>query len=37
MMKPQIARDLIATALEARIPRAYVLADTLYGSNKACA
>jgi SRSO17 transposase len=34
MTKPQIARDLIATALEAGIPCAYVLADALYGSDK---
>jgi SRSO17 transposase len=32
--KPEIARDLIATALEAGIPCAYVLADALYGSDK---
>lgn len=34
MTKPQIARDLIATALDAGIPCAYVLADALYGSDK---
>jgi SRSO17 transposase len=34
MTKPEIARDLIATALEAGIPCAYVLADALYGSDK---
>ena len=31
--KPQIACDLIATALEAGIPCAWVLADALYGSD----
>ena len=34
MTKPEIARDLIATALDAGIPCAYVLADALYGSDK---
>lgn len=34
MTKPQVARDLVATALEAGIPCAYVLADALYGSDK---
>jgi SRSO17 transposase len=34
MTKPEIARDLIAAALEAGIPCAYVLADALYGSDK---
>lgn len=34
MTKPEIARDLIATALDASIPCAYVLADALYGSDK---
>lgn len=32
--KPEIARDLIASALDAGIPCAYVLADALYGSDK---
>jgi len=31
--KPQIARDLIATALDTGIPCAWVLADALYGSD----
>jgi SRSO17 transposase len=34
MTKPEIARDLIASALDAGIPCAYVLADALYGSDK---
>jgi SRSO17 transposase len=34
MTKPEIARDLIARALEAGVPCAYVLADALYGSDK---
>ena len=34
MTKPEIARDLIAAALDAGIPCAYVLADALYGSDK---
>lgn len=34
MTKPEIARDLIAAALDASIPCAYVLADALYGSDK---
>src|ERR1700756_1957592 len=34
MTKPEIARDLIATALDAGMPCAYVLADALYGSDK---
>ena len=32
--KPQIARELIAVALDAGVPCAYVLADALYGSDK---
>jgi len=32
--KPALARDLIASALDAGIPCAYVLADALYGSDK---
>ena len=32
--KPEIARDLIASALDAGIPCAHVLADALYGSDK---
>jgi SRSO17 transposase len=32
--KPEIARDLIAAALDAGMPCAYVLADALYGSDK---
>ena len=32
--KPEIARDLIASALDAGIPCAYVLADAVYGSDK---
>ena len=31
--KPQIARDLIASALDAGVPCAWVLADALYGSD----
>lgn len=31
--KPQIARDLIAAALDAGVPCAWVLADALYGSD----
>ena len=31
--KPQIARELIAAALEARLPCAWVLADAVYGSD----
>lgn len=34
MTKPEIARDLIASALDAGMPCAYVLADALYGSDK---
>lgn len=34
MTKPEIARDLIASALDAGIPCAYVPADALYGSDK---
>jgi SRSO17 transposase len=34
MTKPEIARDLIAAALDAGMPCAYVLADALYGSDK---
>jgi SRSO17 transposase len=34
MTKPEIARELIAAALDAGIPCAYVLADALYGSDK---
>lgn len=34
MTKPEIARDLIAAALDAGIACAYVLADALYGSDK---
>lgn len=34
MTKPEIARDLIAAALDSDIPCAYVLADALYGSDK---
>jgi SRSO17 transposase len=34
MTKPEIARELIAMALDAGIPCAYVLADALYGSDK---
>jgi SRSO17 transposase len=34
MAKPEIARDLIAMALDAGIPWAYVLAAALYGSDK---
>ena len=32
--KPAMARDLVATALDAGLPCAYVLADALYGSDK---
>ena len=32
--KPQITRELIAVALDAGVPCAYVLADALYGSDK---
>src|SRR5215213_1132580 len=32
--KPAMARDLVAAALDAGIPCAYVLADALYGSDK---
>jgi SRSO17 transposase len=32
--KPAIARDLIAAALDAGLPCAFVLADALYGSDK---
>jgi len=32
--KPQIARELIAAALDAGVPCAYVLGDALYGSDK---
>ncbi|MFP4005068.1 MAG: IS701 family transposase [Alphaproteobacteria bacterium] len=31
--KPEIARELIATALDAQVPCAWVLADALYGSD----
>jgi len=31
--KPEIARDLIATALDAGVPCAFVLADAVYGSD----
>lgn len=31
--KPEIARTMIATALDARVPCAWVLADALYGSD----
>jgi SRSO17 transposase len=32
--KPEIARELIASALDAGVPCAYVLGDALYGSDK---
>jgi len=32
--KPAMARDLVAAALDAGLPCAYVLADALYGSDK---
>jgi SRSO17 transposase len=32
--KPQIARDLIASALDAGVPCAYVLGDAVYGSDR---
>jgi SRSO17 transposase len=31
--KPEIARDLVAAALDARVPCAFVLGDALYGSD----
>jgi SRSO17 transposase len=34
MTKPEIARELIATALDAEIPCAFVLADALYGADR---
>lgn len=34
MTKPEIARELIAAALDARIACAFVLADALYGSDR---
>ena len=34
MTKPEIARELIATALDAGIPCAFVLGDALYGSDR---
>jgi SRSO17 transposase len=34
MTKPEIARQLIATALDAGIPCAFVLGDALYGSDR---
>jgi SRSO17 transposase len=34
MTKPQIARELIATALDAGVPCAFVLGDALYGSDR---
>ena len=34
MTKPEIARELIATALDAGVPCAFVLGDALYGSDR---
>ena len=34
MTKPEIARELIFAALDARTPAAFVLADALYGSDR---
>lgn len=32
--KPQLAREMLARAFEAQVPRAWVVADTIYGSDR---